>query len=74
MRSIAQRVCVMRAGEIVEQADCQSLFNAPQHPYSRLLLDAEPDADALCSDEREPVCIKTIWGKGYLFNPFAWEV
>lgn len=20
------------------------------------------------------VCIKTIWGKGYMFNPFAWEV
>ncbi|WP_416363744.1 ABC transporter ATP-binding protein [Pseudomonas sp. NFX183] len=54
VRSIAQRVCVMRGGEIVEQADCQTLFNAPQHPYSRLLLDAEP-AEALCSDERETV-------------------
>ncbi len=55
VRSIAQRVCVMRAGEIVEQAECQVLFNAPQHPYSRLLLDAEPAGDALCSDERETV-------------------
>ncbi|NVZ22016.1 ABC transporter ATP-binding protein [Pseudomonas costantinii] len=55
VRSIAQRVCVMRAGEIVEQADCQSLFSAPQHPYSRLLLDAEPTGDPLCSDERETV-------------------
>ncbi|PKH18574.1 ABC transporter ATP-binding protein [Pseudomonas fluorescens] len=55
VRSIAQRVCVMRAGEIVEQADCQTLFTAPQHPYSRLLLDAEPSSDALCSDERETV-------------------
>lgn len=55
MRSIAQRVCVMHAGEIVEQADCQTLFTAPQHPYSRLLLDAEPAGDVLCSDERETV-------------------
>ena len=55
VRSIAQRVCVMRAGEIVEQADCQTLFSAPQHPYSRLLLDAEPAGDVLCSDERETV-------------------
>ncbi|UOP10690.1 ABC transporter ATP-binding protein [Pseudomonas palleroniana] len=55
VRSIAQRVCVMRAGDIVEQADCQSLFNAPQHPYSRLLLDAEPSGDVLCRDERETV-------------------
>ena len=28
----------------------------------------------LNDNPREPVCIKTIWGKGYLFNPFAWEV
>jgi microcin C transport system ATP-binding protein len=35
VRSIAQRVCVMHAGEIVEQADCETLFTAPQHPYSR---------------------------------------
>ncbi|MFP3497769.1 ABC transporter ATP-binding protein [Pseudomonas sp. SIMBA_059] len=55
VRSIAQRVCVMRAGDIVEQADCQTLFNAPQHPYSRLLLDAEPSGDVLCRDERETV-------------------
>ncbi|EGH26321.1 peptide ABC transporter ATP-binding protein, partial [Pseudomonas amygdali pv. mori str. 301020] len=35
VRRIAQRVCVMREGEIVEQADCQTLFDNPQHPYSR---------------------------------------
>jgi len=42
VRRIAQRVCVMRHGEIVEQADCEALFRAPQHPYSRLLIEAEP--------------------------------
>ncbi|WP_460068208.1 ABC transporter ATP-binding protein [Pseudomonas sp. H1_G08] len=42
VRRIAQRVCVMRQGEIVEQADCETLFQAPQHPYSRLLIEAEP--------------------------------
>ncbi|MGL5999300.1 MAG: ABC transporter ATP-binding protein [Pseudomonas proteolytica] len=55
VRSIAQRVCVMQAGEIVEQADCQTLFSAPQHPYSRLLLDAEPVGTALCQGQRENV-------------------
>jgi len=55
VRSIAQRVCVMHAGEIVEQADCETLFTAPQHPYSRLLLDAEPSGDVLCSEPRETV-------------------
>ncbi|MFJ2710433.1 ABC transporter ATP-binding protein [Pseudomonas sp. NPDC087346] len=42
VRRIAQRVCVMRHGEIVEQADCETLFRAPQHSYSRLLIEAEP--------------------------------
>ncbi|WP_192561715.1 ABC transporter ATP-binding protein [Pseudomonas gozinkensis] len=42
VRRIAQRVCVMRHGEIVEQADCETLFRNPQHPYSRLLIEAEP--------------------------------
>ncbi|AZD22380.1 Transcriptional regulatory protein rstA [Pseudomonas chlororaphis subsp. aurantiaca] len=28
----------------------------------------------LNDNPRDPVCIKTIWGKGYVFNPFAWEV
>ena len=55
VRSIAQRVCVMRGGEIVEQAACEALFLAPQHPYSRLLLDAEPAGEALPRDEREVV-------------------
>ncbi|KID12231.1 microcin ABC transporter ATP-binding protein, partial [Rhodobacteraceae bacterium PD-2] len=55
VRSIAQRVCVMHAGEIVEQAACETLFTAPQHPYSRLLLDAEPAGDVLCGEERETV-------------------
>uniref|UniRef100_UPI0013C2BB14 ATP-binding cassette domain-containing protein n=1 Tax=Pseudomonas viridiflava TaxID=33069 RepID=UPI0013C2BB14 len=55
VHSVAQRVCVMRAGEIVEQADCQSLFKAPQHPYSRLLLDAEPAGEPLPRDARENV-------------------
>ncbi|WP_460422492.1 winged helix-turn-helix domain-containing protein [Pseudomonas sp. ZL2] len=28
----------------------------------------------LRDNPREPVCIKTVWGKGYLFNPFAWKL
>ncbi|MCK9799390.1 ABC transporter ATP-binding protein [Pseudomonas sp. MAFF 302030] len=55
VRRIAQRVCVMKAGQIVEQADCETLFNAPQHPYSCELLHAEPEGQALPRDEREVV-------------------
>ncbi|MCU1726818.1 ABC transporter ATP-binding protein [Pseudomonas sp. 7P_10.2_Bac1] len=47
VRQIAQRVAVMRGGEVVEQARCDDLFTHPQHPYTRQLLDAEPGSDPL---------------------------
>ncbi len=39
---MAQRVAVMYAGEIVEIADRDAFFAAPQHPYSQKLFDALP--------------------------------
>src|SRR5260221_12899838 len=42
VRKMADRVCVMQAGKIVETALTQDLFAAPQHPYTRRLLAAEP--------------------------------
>jgi len=39
---IAQRVIVMRKGEIVEQGEVQQLFNHPQHPYTKGLLACRP--------------------------------
>jgi dipeptide transport system ATP-binding protein len=40
---MAQRVCVMYAGQVVEQRDASSLFAAPQHPYTAALLAAMPE-------------------------------
>jgi len=42
VRRIAHRVCVMQRGKIVEEADCATLFSAPQHPYTQMLINAEP--------------------------------
>ena len=42
VRRIAHRVCVMQRGQIVEQADCATLFSAPQHHYTQMLINAEP--------------------------------
>ncbi|GGC02656.1 ABC transporter ATP-binding protein [Marinobacterium zhoushanense] len=42
VRRYADQVCVMYQGEIVEQQGCRELFDAPTHPYTRKLLDAEP--------------------------------
>jgi microcin C transport system ATP-binding protein len=47
VRRIAQRVCVMRHGAIVEENSCEQLFAAPQHPYTRMLIDAEPEGEPM---------------------------
>ncbi len=39
---IAQRVTVIRKGEILEQASCEQIFRAPQHAYTQSLLAAVP--------------------------------
>ena len=44
MSAIADDVAVMRGGLIVESGSRQQVFQDPQHPYTRELLDAMPDA------------------------------
>ena len=42
VRRIADRVCVMQGGEIVEQGPVAEIFAHPKHPYTQKLLAAEP--------------------------------
>src|SRR5216684_2748726 len=45
VRRIADVVCVMNSGKIVEQGPVEQVFTAPKHPYTRDLLAAEPKPD-----------------------------
>jgi len=42
VRKIADRVCVMNAGRIVETGPTSKILHTPEHPYTRHLLAAEP--------------------------------
>ena len=42
VRRIADRVCVMKGGEIVEEGITNEIFNSPKHAYTKKLLNAEP--------------------------------
>jgi microcin C transport system ATP-binding protein len=42
VRKMADRVCVMTSGEIVERGPTQQIFASPQHPYTKHLLASEP--------------------------------
>ncbi|HBX53833.1 ABC transporter ATP-binding protein [Pseudomonas sp. UBA2684] len=55
VRRIAHRVCVMQRGQIVEQASCEELFHAPQHPYTQELLGAEPSGEPVANPAGAPL-------------------
>jgi microcin C transport system ATP-binding protein len=42
VRQMAERVCVMTDGEIVEKGPVEQIFERPEHPYTRRLLASEP--------------------------------
>jgi len=45
VRHMANRIGVMYLGRIVEIAEAKTLFRAPRHPYTHMLLDAVPDLE-----------------------------
>src|SRR3954451_3204999 len=50
VRKVADRVCVMQGGRIVEAAPTAQLFRSPQHAYTRHLLAAEPKGQPAAAD------------------------
>ena len=58
VRRLADIVCVMKDGKIVEQGPVEDVFKTPQHPYTRALLAAEPKPDPAPLRPDEPVVIE----------------
>ncbi|MFZ9990706.1 MAG: ABC transporter ATP-binding protein [Burkholderiaceae bacterium] len=63
VRHMATQVGVLYLGRLVEVAQAQALFDSPQHPYTRMLLDAVPDL-TLSGVRRTPI-------RGEIPNPIS---
>jgi microcin C transport system ATP-binding protein len=59
VRKLADRVCVMNSGKIVERGPMERVFTAPEHPYTQALLAAEPKPDPAPPRPEAPVVVRT---------------
>lgn len=59
VRKMAERTCVMKDGEIVEQGQTEAIFQNPQHAYTKHLLNAEPRGEPPEEDMNAKTIIET---------------
>jgi microcin C transport system ATP-binding protein len=58
VRKMSNHICVMNAGEIVEQGPAEDILERPQHAYTAKLLASEPAGKLVRSDEDSPVVME----------------
>src|SRR5690349_4647939 len=58
VRKVADHVCVMTQGKIVEQGPVEQVYTRPQNPYTRQLLAAEPKKEPAPLNPAGPIVIK----------------
>jgi microcin C transport system ATP-binding protein len=59
VRKMADRIYVMKGGAVVEEGPARQIFEAPSHPYTRLLIDAEPKGVPPPPQPEAPVVVET---------------
>lgn len=52
VRRIADTVAVMQNGQLVEQGECQQLFQSPKHPYTTKLINSDPSGSPVPVNEQ----------------------
>ncbi len=57
VRKVAERVCVMNAGRIVEEGSVSEVLDHPQHPYTQHLISAEPGGRPVRVEGEVPVVL-----------------
>jgi microcin C transport system ATP-binding protein len=59
VRKVADHVCVMTKGKIVEQGPVEEVYTRPQHAYTRQLLGAEPKKEPAPLNPSGPIVVRT---------------
>jgi microcin C transport system ATP-binding protein len=59
VRKVADKVCVMTQGRIVEQGATRQIFDQPQHSYTQHLLAAEPGGKPITASADAPIVMQT---------------
>ena len=79
VEKMADHVCVMKNGEIVEQKPATRLFSNPEHAYTKMLLAAQPKGNAVSVNDNAPVILRGEnvkvhfpVGKTFLGRPKSW--
>ncbi len=58
VRKMADRVCVMNNGEIVERGVTRDIFAAPKHPYTKHLIASEPKGSPPAANAKAPTILE----------------
>ncbi len=53
VKYIADRICVMYLGRVVETAESQAMYEKPMHPYTQALISAIPEPDPALKKEKQ---------------------